>query len=50
MVDVYKRQAYIPENELSTENVIPYALDKKVADVIAAAVAKAAIDSGVARV
>lgn len=42
--------AYIPENELSTENVIPYALDKKVADVIAAAVAKAAIDSGVARV
>ncbi len=41
---------YIPEAELNTENVIPYALDKGVADVVAAAVAKAAKDTGVARI
>ena len=42
--------AYIPEAELNTENVIPHALDRNVAAVIAEAVAKAAKKSGVARV
>ena len=41
--------AYIPEDELGVENIIPCALDKHVADVIAKAVAEAAKASGVAR-
>lgn len=42
--------AYIPDSELGVENIIPSALDKKVADVIAKAVAEAAKASGVARI
>ena len=40
----------IPENELSETNIIPSALDKNVAAAVAAAVAQAARDSGVARI
>ncbi len=39
----------IPANELSAENIIPFALDPEVAPAVAAATAKAAIDSGIAR-
>lgn len=42
--------AFIPENELSATNIIPSALDRNVAAAVAAAVAKAAVASGVARV
>lgn len=42
--------AYIPDEELSKENIIPCALDKNVAAVIAKAVADAAKESGVARI
>lgn len=42
--------AYIPEAELNNENIIPSALDKNVAAVIAKAVADAAKASGVARI
>ncbi len=41
---------YIPEAELNNENIIPSALDKNVAAVIAKAVAEAAKASGVARI
>ncbi len=41
---------YIPDAELNTENIIPSALDKNVAAVIAKAVADAAKASGVARI
>ena len=40
----------IPENELGTENIIPSALDRRVADVVAAAVAEEAIRTGIARI
>lgn len=46
----YAIAGLIPENELSEENIIPYALDERVAKVVADAVFKAAVDSGVARV
>ncbi len=39
----------IPENELSAENIIPTALDKRIASVVAAAVIEAARKTGVAR-
>ena len=39
----------IPENELREDYVIPNAFDKRVAPAVAAAVAKAAMDTGVAR-
>jgi len=39
----------IPENELSEENIIVPALDKRVADVVAEAVIKCARETGVAR-
>lgn len=39
----------IPENELSETNIIPSALDKKVASVVAKAVVDAAYQTGVAR-
>lgn len=42
--------AYIPDEELNKENIIPCALDKNVADVVAKAVAEAAKASGVARI
>ncbi len=40
----------IPENELSADNILPKAFDPRVKDAVAAAAAKAARDSGVARV
>ncbi len=39
----------IPENELNDTNVLPFALDPRVADIVAQAVAKAARETGVAR-
>ena len=39
----------VSEEELSADNIIPPALDKRVADAVAAAVIKAARDTGVAR-
>ena len=42
--------ALIPDAELSEENILPKALDPRVADAVAGAVAKAARESGVARV
>ena len=41
--------ALIPEEELSEENIIPSAFDKRVVPAVAAAVAQAARDTGVAR-
>ncbi len=41
---------YIPDSELNAENIIPSALDKNVAMAVAKAVAKAAKDSGCARI
>lgn len=41
---------YIPESELTAENIIPSALDKNVSAAVAEAVIKAAKDSGVARI
>ena len=40
----------IPDDELSEENILPKAFDPRVADAVAAAVAQAARESGVARV
>ncbi|MBQ5841068.1 MAG: NADP-dependent malic enzyme [Clostridia bacterium] len=40
----------IPDEELSEENIIPSALDKRVAQVVAQAVIKVAKESGVARI
>ena len=40
----------IPEEELGTERIIPYAFDRRVGPAVAKAVAQAAIDSGVARI
>ena len=40
----------IPDNELNEENIIPSALDKKVATVVAKAVIEAAKTTGVARI
>jgi malate dehydrogenase (oxaloacetate-decarboxylating) len=40
----------IPQNELSEENVVPNAFDPRVAPAVAAAVAKAAMETGVARI
>lgn len=41
---------YIPESELTAENIIPSALDKNVSAAVAEAVIKAAKDSGTARI
>lgn len=40
----------IPAEELNAENIIPSALDKRVADVVAKAVADVALEDGIARV
>ena len=40
----------IPDGELSEENIIPAALDRRVAEVVSAAVVKAAHETGVARI
>ncbi|WGX76225.1 malic enzyme-like NAD(P)-binding protein [Paraclostridium bifermentans] len=45
----YAIASMIKEEELNENNVIPYALDKTVANNVAEAIKKAAIDSGVAR-
>lgn len=45
----YALANHIPENELNEENIIPSALDKSVADEIAAAVKQAAEKSGTVR-
>ncbi|MBP3415374.1 MAG: NAD-dependent malic enzyme [Clostridia bacterium] len=42
--------SYIPSEQLSHDNIIPNPLDKGVAKAVAAAVSKAAIDSGVAQI
>lgn len=41
---------YIPENELTADNIIPSALDKNVSAAVAKAVIQAAKDTGVARI
>ena len=46
----YALAALIPDGELSEENIIPSALDKRVAAVVAEAVIRAARETGVARV
>ena len=40
----------IPDEELSADNILPKAFDPRVKDAVAAAAAKAAIESGVARI
>ena len=40
----------IPDTELTAENIIPSALDKSVADVVAKAVADTAVAEGIARI
>jgi malate dehydrogenase (oxaloacetate-decarboxylating) len=42
--------ALIPEDELNEQNIIPEALDPRVAPAVAKAVIKAAHDTGVARI
>ena len=46
----YALAALIPEDELSEQNIIPAALDPRVAPAVAAAVIRAANDTGVARI
>lgn len=45
----YALSSLIPETELNETNIIPSALDKRVARVVADAIVKAARDTGVAR-
>jgi malate dehydrogenase (oxaloacetate-decarboxylating) len=40
----------IPENELTEDYIIPKAFDPRVATAVAKAVAKAAVESGVAKI
>ena len=42
--------ACVPEGELSTEFILPYAYDKRAHDCVAKAVAQAAIKTGVAKI
>ncbi|MBW2146722.1 MAG: NAD-dependent malic enzyme [Deltaproteobacteria bacterium] len=49
MAAAYALAGLIPDSEVSTTNIIPSAFDFRVPPAIAAAVAKAAMDSGVAR-
>lgn len=46
----YAIASMIPESELNAENIIPSALNKAVADVVAKAVADVAVEEGIARV
>jgi malate dehydrogenase (oxaloacetate-decarboxylating) len=46
----YALAALIPEDELNERNIIPEALDPRVAPAVAKAVIKAAHDTGVARI
>jgi malate dehydrogenase (oxaloacetate-decarboxylating) len=41
--------AVITENELSADYIVPSVFDRRVAEVVAAAVSHAAVDDGVAR-
>ena len=50
MATSYALASFIPDEELSAENIIPPALDKRVADAVAEAVIEAAKKTGVARV
>jgi len=50
LATTYALAELIPEEELSAENIIPAALDKRVADAVAAAVIRAARETGVARI
>ena len=45
----YALASFIPDEELGEENIIPSALDKRVADAVAEAVARTARECGVAR-
>ena len=45
----YAIAGMISEDELSAENIIPSALNKAVADIVAEAVAKTAVEEGIAR-
>ncbi len=49
LATTYALAELIPDEELSPENIIPAALDKRVADAVASAVIKAAAETGVAR-
>jgi malate dehydrogenase (oxaloacetate-decarboxylating) len=46
----YALATLIPENELNEQNIIPNALDPRVAPAVAAAVIKAAHETGVAKI
>ena len=46
----YALASLIPDNEITEENIIASALDKRVANVVAEAVAKVAKETGVARI
>lgn len=46
----YAIASMIPDTELTAENIIPSALDKSVADVVAKAVADTAVAEGIARI
>lgn len=46
----YALAGMIPEEQLNAENIIPSALDKSVADVVAKAVAETAVEEGIARI
>lgn len=46
----YAIASLIPEDQLTADNIIPSALDKTVADVVAKAVADVAVEEGIARV
>jgi malate dehydrogenase (oxaloacetate-decarboxylating) len=46
----YALASLIPDDEISEENIIATALDKRVAEVVAKAVIKTAKETGVARI
>ncbi len=46
----YAIASMVPEGQLNSENIIPSALDKTVADAVAKAVADVAVEEGIARV
>ena len=46
----YAIASMIPDEELTSENIIPSPLNKAVADVVAKAVADVAVEEGIARV
>ena len=50
MAAVYALAGLVSNEELNEEYILPKAFDKRIAPAVAAAVAKAARDSGVARI